>query len=60
MENVVTIERPDRYSELRKRVEKLETGHPVAAVSREQADSLRLVIERLEALDRLVAERTDF
>jgi hypothetical protein len=58
MENLVTIQHTKRYDELRKRVDALESGNPVTAVDREQAESLRQVIERLEALEQLLAKRT--
>ena len=49
----------NRYTELRKRVDALEKRDPVAAVSPEEAESLRQVIETLEAIDRLVARQSD-
>lgn len=60
MENLVAVDPANRYSELRRRLDRLEIDNPIAAVSPEQAESLRLVIERLEALDRLVAKLGDF
>ena len=60
MENLMMVKPTDRYSELRRRVDQLEIENPVAAASREQAESLRLVIERLEALERIVTRPSNF
>jgi hypothetical protein len=59
MEDLVTTKHTKRYEQLRKRVDALESGNPVTAVDREQAEALRQVIERLEALEQLLAKRTE-
>ena len=59
METLVRTKPTDRYTDLCRRIDRLEIDEPVAAVSPEQAESLRLVIERLEALDKLVARQSE-
>lgn len=60
MERLVAVKHTKRYNELRERVGALAQGGPVAAVGPGEAESLRLVIERLEALEQLIVKRSEF